>query len=488
MIVILGDEMSKFSPRALEKVYQAIGGKAFARGVSPDISLAPSTSPDSASYTSDFSLSPSPGLALFDGVSPKIRSAGESETSRYTVIASKSDLGGGTASGEIAVKKGSAKSHAPESPYHSPTMFKINEGEGNVRIQKDIQEVVAAHLLNLANWDSTIDDNPNFSKVFFGTGPDNLVRVGVRFHKDFKGLADIQNEGEKLDDIDCGKALAQTFWIGDNDGHNGNMGLIGDSKVAVRIDLDGAFSMAPLSSIIETGEENVDETYSTFRDSLSRESFATELERLGNIDFASPGGELEKLVSTIIASYKEHPAATLEPALEEKIRRNITDVIKRNSDQMKFLAQVAKINVILKKDGELTIDDRTKIIDASNQINILSRRFTEDAGALPRKVYENLGDIFALANTDLAKKHQALAIIEGMSPDLATKMGASCRKYCGAAWKELEEEKRSTRARAAAGAAAGAGAPVNSSTFTFKTYVPRAKRSATGASESGPSR
>jgi len=466
--------MSKFSPKAYEAVYKAIGGKTYAASSSPE-----ALSPMSFLSDSDASMTGTPrSLSPFLTEKPKIRSAGALEKDRYEVIGSKADSEDGTAAGELARKKPSSKDHAADSRYYATTMLKINDGIGNHLIKKNIQEVVAAHLLNLAGWDEVTDTNPNFSKVFFGKGPDAGLRVGVRFHPDFRSLADIQKTSSALEGIDCGKALAQTFWIGDTDGHSGNIGVVGDSKTALRIDLDGAFSKTPLSEIIETGSINEEDTYPTFRDSLSQESFATELDRLGNMDYSLPGSGLTQIIDTVIASYKEHSPSPLSPAVEEEIRQNIASVIKTNSDQMKFLAEMAKINVILKKDTDLTIDDRTKIMEASSKIKEIKESFKARGEALPRLVDQNMGDIFALANTSISKKLEALTIVGPINPELAVKMRKSCETHCNSELTHFEASSVApTESRASAGA--GDGAPAS-----FKTYVPRRFRTDLAASAS----
>jgi hypothetical protein len=319
----------------------------------------------------------------------------------------------------IRVRKTAKASHADRDdrdashPYYRETIvkkylsgFTVSDSGSFViddlsNIERSIQELTALHMINLANYGLV---EPSKAMIISNGG--ELPETAVRFHKDFQTIESLQRHNpEKLAQIDAGAALAQSFWIGDIDGHSKNLGTIGDSTRATRIDFDLAFS-SKIGDIINFAATEERTDYPLFADSLSRKSFAEELEKLSNMDYQdSP--QFAKLLDIVFASYEAHLGHPIDDKDKKHITTKITDSLKQNGIEMKFLAQIAKINVILKENPELNESHIEQIKTCTDRLATLRDEYPASA----RSALRNVGNIFGIANIESERKRQVIDMV-----------------------------------------------------------------------------
>jgi hypothetical protein len=355
---------------------------------------------------------------------PKVRATAE----HYQILASKDE---GVNDGVIVKKipKTSHESrgdHDASHPYYRETLVKkylkdftvsdsgslAPDSFGN--IERSIQELIALHMINLANHGFV-----ESSKAMIINNGEELPEIAVRFHKDFKTIESLQkHEPEKLTQIDAGAALAQSFWIGDRDGHQGNLGIVGDSTRAIRIDFDLAFN-SRIKDIINDAEEEPS-NFPFFVESLSCKSFADELEKLSNMDYHN-SPQFTKLIDIVFASYQAHSGIPIEEEDKDFIKTNISESLQANSIQMKFLAQIAKINVLLKETSALNESHIEQIRACADRLATLK----DENPTFAKSALRNVGTIFRIANVELAKKREVVAMVSDPGIQKALREGLS---------------------------------------------------------------
>lgn len=330
---------------------------------------------------------------------------------RYNISSSTSKAGlGGINKGSVLHKDFSSKHPDHEhDKYYKPTLFKIYNPEN--REMKTISEVLASHLMNLANYEF---HDKEVSKVFFSQDKEGIPRVGVRFYSGYKSLAKIVAGRESIESIDCGRALAQSIWIGDIDGHDNNLGILHDPDFprvgakdhAVRIDFDWAFQ-SKVQEISVWAALNHD-LYPTFYTSLNKESFLAELERLSEMDYQT-SAQFEELLDNVCIQYNAHCSDIYKMSLgkEAEIRRAIRENMSANCIQMKFLSQIVKINVILSKEGEISSIDEEQIMSSVQKIDELNLAYP----AMSEQYMFNLGNIFGFAELDESKRDKLYELL-----------------------------------------------------------------------------
>ena len=319
---------------------------------------------------------------------------------------SKQEALGGARVGVLTKKNLKASHSDPEDIYYRPTLFKHYPRKKIA--DTSIREILATHLYNLAN--SNIPGQ-EATKTFLARGSNSNPQVGVRFHKNFETLQSLLEKGFNPDDLDAGRAFAQSFWLGDPDGHFENLGAMSDFNIAVRIDFDLALKSS-IGNIIE-GVLTYPEIYPSFIASLYRESFVEEMLRLSSMSYhKSP--QFSALLDSIFEMYNAHSSAPLDETQKGVIKSSILANTEQNCIEMKFLAETAKLNVIIKKEGLLSEEGILAAQTAAEKLLELEALYPKQAD----DALFNALKIFNMGKINEVKSREIISIISDVNEGL----------------------------------------------------------------------